>query len=273
MENIFTVAKPYLTFISLTGFFPMSFDGPASKGLLKTRKLEASISSVALAILIYILIICVINKSYVDNDSVILVAGWNIYTNMQTASFIFMLAYQILRRNKIANLLGNIRSVDKEVRLAKCIHDYAIEYFDLLQCEKLNIFIDFRLHKIFVRCVIVSIFSIMPLFVAVTVGAYYLGEFNMTNGIIYVFINFLNFIIVSQFFLATTAIRERFSALNRSLKCSKSHGTVKVVAAKNPNLIDYESVYQSLCDAIKIVNDSLTIHFVFVFAALLVNEI
>lgn len=93
----------------------MSFEGATRKGILKTRKLDAFISSVMILILICCLIICLVNKSFMESQWAILIEGWNFCINSQLIAQTYILVRQIRKRRKIVNLLEKIQFADKEV--------------------------------------------------------------------------------------------------------------------------------------------------------------
>lgn len=115
MDNIFTASKPILWLTRGAGLCLMSFEGPASLGVLKLKKRNIFICICNLIILLALASINFINKSFVQNDSAIITEGWNIEVMLHFLSIFFLFGYQIYKRESVARLLHQIHNFDVEV--------------------------------------------------------------------------------------------------------------------------------------------------------------
>lgn len=90
----------------------------------------------------------------------------------------------------------------------------------------------------------------------------------------FIFINVLRVFYLTQFILATSAIRVRFKALNSVFKRRNSKPVWTSFSYLDMTKIwEVERIFQQLCDCIDIVNDTFTFQIVFVYAVLLVTFI
>lgn len=77
------------------------------------------------------------------------------------------------------------------------------------------------------------------------------------------FIEFYRMIYVIQFTLACAALRERFKKLNNLLKIVK-------LDVDGKEIVTVGQLYHKLCDAIEVLNESFTFHFITIFLNLIV---
>jgi hypothetical protein len=117
MENIFTVAKPFLTFAKLLGVFPMSFEGPARKGFLKVHWSDLMFSGLGFIslILYFYFTMLVENLFSFLSDSMIVLKVWKVVLKLSSLVLFCQFWYQLTRRRLIARFLHLIRNFDMEV--------------------------------------------------------------------------------------------------------------------------------------------------------------
>lgn len=116
MENIYTSAKPFVTFANYSGLFPLSFEGSAAKGILNLRKINLVFVCASLFTLICFIAINVVNKSFVVNNSALLVEAWNICVIAELLSFLYLFVYQNCKRDSVVKFLKEIHEVDEDVK-------------------------------------------------------------------------------------------------------------------------------------------------------------
>lgn len=88
----------------------------------------------------------------------------------------------------------------------------------------------------------------------------------------YTFINIFRGFFLVQFVLACSAIQVRFKALNDEF--TRKHSTIRKLFFPKPNITTnfyLGKTFQQLCDCIDIVNETLTINFIPMFAVFLVR--
>lgn len=139
----------------------------------------------------------------------------------------------------------------------------------------MNLTIDHKTHKKYIFIAI----SIFIAFVFVLSSSYPLSQlilapnkslkFVMTFSFAYIhiFMNFYTF----QFIVVNSAIWLRFKALNSKFKTKFPRQNVKIVAAKNFDLVQASNYFHNLCDGIEIINNTFTFHAVFIFMQLMVS--
>lgn len=139
MENIFSASKPILTLAKLLGLFPMSFEGPARKGLLKLKCVNVIISLFwFVAALFMILNRSPFSKVYTGSSQV-LPRAWEVLMNLELFSYIFNFCYQNWKRKNIVKFLKIIHKSDEKVEIylfdTKCFNFYFLgkKFESLLQ--------------------------------------------------------------------------------------------------------------------------------------------
>jgi hypothetical protein len=118
MENVFTAAKPFVVFAKLLGVFPMSFDGPTSKGLLKTRRRDWICTSLSLLLMLSGLLLLRSLKSsfYLLADSEISLEAWYIAGYLHVSSISIFIFVQARGREKIVKFLNLLHDFDNKVK-------------------------------------------------------------------------------------------------------------------------------------------------------------
>ena len=116
MDNIFTAAKPFLSFLKLFGFFPYSFEEPARNGVFKIRATGVALTLCSVSILLYLTWSNLSFMVLVTNESKLLVYAWNIAKHMETFSLFLMFGYQLLKSKNIISFLKTISEIDEDVK-------------------------------------------------------------------------------------------------------------------------------------------------------------
>lgn len=119
MENIFTVAKPFLTFAKLVGVFPMSFEGNARKGKLKFHILNLIPSAIILGFHIPLIVFFLISRNLFASlkYSKVSYEIWNILTVFKLLTELISLTVQLFKFKNVVELLNLIRNFDNEVNV------------------------------------------------------------------------------------------------------------------------------------------------------------
>jgi predicted ATPase len=118
MDNIFTVSRPFLEFFRLVGLFPMAFDGPDRRGILRVSWLGIVTSVILISWSVAVNILTILYKGFSrvqDQPSGILLAGATSSVMFESFSLIFIIFYQLFKRKKILTFLRNVDRVDKKV--------------------------------------------------------------------------------------------------------------------------------------------------------------
>jgi hypothetical protein len=117
MENIFTVAKPFLTFAKLLGVFPMSFEGSARRGLLKVHLTDLIYPVFAQILLFSNLFYSLFAKSFYhhSSDSKITTEGWNVIVKLGKVVVICQIIGQLWKRKNFVRFLNMIQNFDMQV--------------------------------------------------------------------------------------------------------------------------------------------------------------
>jgi hypothetical protein len=104
------------------------------------------------------------------------------------------------------------------------------------------------------------------------------GLTNQTNlqiGTCYSFMNLVRDIYFIQFLFAASSIKRRFRQLNEALSSMtnmKKIGNFQMIETKVKRTILIVELYQDLCDAVEIVNQSFTFHFIGIFLGFMVKN-
>jgi hypothetical protein len=116
MDNIYSAAAPFLRLLEFFGLFPMTFRGPATKGIIAFRWTDL-IATFCLFLLISLTIVSSnVNKSFVTSNSNLLVHGWQISNYLLYLSMLLISAYQVLKRKNIVAFLRKLHEADGKVK-------------------------------------------------------------------------------------------------------------------------------------------------------------
>jgi hypothetical protein len=271
MENIFTVAKPFLIFAKLLGVFPMSFDGPARKGFLKTKLADLVHSIFSFVIIFSLFYYVSFASSLIKSLTATEIAfqGWMTALYLQTSIFICLFLYQLSRCRNVVRFLNLVHCVDKKVKMLTWKLRFL--YFSLIfQTSTMNIRTNHKKQKILVFsaifiglafiCLIVSSFQVMSAEDQTVLSwlSKAVVSFTATHMLFY----------LNQFILVSAVISSRFNEL---LTYIDNLMNFKGVANVHEQMKRAESIFDKLCDGIEIINKSFTWPFVLLFPLLLVS--
>lgn len=119
MENFYTSVKSFLFFAKLLGIFPMSFEGPARKGLLKVKWQNVFISFCLVLVTVSLFTMRFSFDLTFAKNSEILAKAWDIMTDVEILSYFLLFCYQIFKRKNILKFMKTIQSIDDEVESTK----------------------------------------------------------------------------------------------------------------------------------------------------------
>lgn len=116
MKNVFTSAKPFYVLAKILGLFALSFDGPASKGNLRTKWLDFFYSGVFFLLpAILIAMYSLFGDDLVD-ESALLAKAWVVQNIFGVALLIIPFAYQQSKRQSIKTFLNGLDAFDTKVK-------------------------------------------------------------------------------------------------------------------------------------------------------------
>lgn len=115
MENIFTAVKPFYIFAKFLGLFPMTFEGPMSKGILRVKWYDVAASALAILVPIVIIAVNLIIGDESASSSSLLSNAWTIEAIAGDALVMIIFIYQQLKRQKIEEFLIKLHDFDEKV--------------------------------------------------------------------------------------------------------------------------------------------------------------
>lgn len=119
MENIFTASKPFINFATFLGLFPMSFEGPARKRILKLSFFGVLLSCCSLLLLVYITVSNLASEDHYSTKASVFFDDTRIFLiTAELLSYIFFLINQLCKRKSILRFLELIHEFDVEVNCA-----------------------------------------------------------------------------------------------------------------------------------------------------------
>lgn len=117
MENIFTVAKPFIIFIKALGLFPMSFHGPARKGSLKIHHKDVIFSCFLFFVSFFVILKGFSTMKWFKENSELTNTAWTVMISLDLMSFFILFIYQIFKLKEIVKFLNLIQKIDSEVKI------------------------------------------------------------------------------------------------------------------------------------------------------------
>lgn len=115
MDNIYTTVQAFATLLKVLGVFPMSFEGPARKGVLKTKFRDVVITIFPVSVLIVLILFALLDHKLVTIESSILAKAWNFCLILGLFMLLVAFVYQIIHRHNIRDLLQLLDNFDQEV--------------------------------------------------------------------------------------------------------------------------------------------------------------
>lgn len=117
MENIFTVAKPFLTFGNIFGVCSISFEGPAQEGILKTQSKDLLLSLISFMTLISMTYFYTISENMYKHliDDKLTNDVWYIVTILSYLMLLCQFLYQFWKRKNLVKFLNLLQTFDVKV--------------------------------------------------------------------------------------------------------------------------------------------------------------
>lgn len=115
MENIYTTVRSFYYLSKVLGVFPKSFNGPTSKGALKTKWYDILISASSFLLLLVLIVIICNSEGVIKVDSSILVRAWEISLVVGLLFLLIQVCFQLYNRNKICDFLRHLHEFDCKV--------------------------------------------------------------------------------------------------------------------------------------------------------------
>lgn len=257
MENIFTSSKPFLLLGKIVGIFPMSFVGPTRKGILKTNWIDLIPFCCTLGILIFLFALHLLLDMFNVRDSMMVSYGWSLARYSEYSSYVFLLSYQLLKRQNIVRFLKQVQRADDEAKNLKVIVNLRSHRCHLLRLMLIVVVV------LIVMVILSPLVIYLKSFSTRTVGISILSSFVVT---------ILKFSFFAQLMLSCLCLRKRFEILHENIKWSIVCSNQKVFMNNSASWVRIGRIYQSLCNGIEIINETFTIHFVFLFGNILVRK-
>lgn len=117
MDNVYTSFELLLRITNFVGFFPISFNGPARRGILETSCADCIIAAVVVIVNSVLVFFILANNAFVSLDSKILHYGWAVIL-MSEYIFIFLLHFLYLFRAKnFVKFLHKLNWIDEMVKV------------------------------------------------------------------------------------------------------------------------------------------------------------
>lgn len=93
----------------------MSFEGPPRKGILKGHSLDFISTCFMLAALLFLILGRQSLKITAIADSRVLNGAWDVVSTFEYASMVFIVVYQVMKKENILTFLGLLNRVDEQV--------------------------------------------------------------------------------------------------------------------------------------------------------------
>lgn len=119
MENIYTTVKPFYLLAKVMGTFPMTFEGQATRGVLKTKWHDVLLSIIAVLILIAFIVTKYNMETVIKVESSMLVRAWDLYFLFGFHLLIVQLCLQLCKRNQICEFMRLLHKFDAEASNSK----------------------------------------------------------------------------------------------------------------------------------------------------------
>lgn len=119
MDSIYKSFKPFYYLSKLLGVFPMSFQGKAGNGELKTKWHDFVISILSFTFLICLITSQIKFNNFLKSDSSISTKASEISVLIALFFLLISFVFQISKRHQIVNFLKLLNSYDIEVKTMK----------------------------------------------------------------------------------------------------------------------------------------------------------
>lgn len=115
MENIYTASKPFYNLTKCLGLFPMSYDGPTTKGFFKVKWHDVLSSIISMWFCVLLLCLGLLFEGRLPSRSPFLSQVWIVHILVGNVFIFFLSFYQTAKYQSIADFLASIEQFDKKV--------------------------------------------------------------------------------------------------------------------------------------------------------------
>lgn len=116
MDNVYTTVRPFYCVLKFLGGFPMSFEGPARKGIFKQKLCDVLNPCIAACTFFLIFGMVFSRDDTIYSPSEILMRAWIFSLIFCLLMDFIAFCYQIAKRNSIVKFLKQIDVIDKKVK-------------------------------------------------------------------------------------------------------------------------------------------------------------
>lgn len=133
MENIFSVSEPYYFLCKVLGLFPMSFEGPKTKGVFKTKWNDVVCSLLSLIVPVLLIALNFYLEYGPTSSSAMLSDLWKIQAVFGVFLILLQHSYQISKNKEIPRFLNAVNEFDQKVVLCSELdiieisHDFLVK--------------------------------------------------------------------------------------------------------------------------------------------------
>jgi hypothetical protein len=208
MESCYAEIEPFFKISKNFGLFPMSFEGPISKGSLKFTKFSI-LRTVVAFVLLFLMIAMIVLNLFVNQsecDTFLGVVVWSWFLLFGFSLLIIQLIIQICKTAATKNFIHFMNAIDNKF-------------------HGLYIKINHRRYRKFILYVTVTIFGVILIrffasliLFSIRGGYYSTGSKMITQETGFTLVLFFECYFSLQFIFPTFQIRERFILLRNSLR-------------------------------------------------------
>lgn len=116
MDNIYTIARPFLLVLKIFGLISLTFKGSAFRGKIEFNIFD-KINMTAKLILVIFLLVGDINYHFKVDDPTITTVSWNLTAKLSVALVVLSLLYQWKKHNSIISFIHLLHKIDVQVIL------------------------------------------------------------------------------------------------------------------------------------------------------------
>jgi nitrate reductase gamma subunit len=204
MENFYTSVKPFYNFARILGFFPLVFEGPVRKGVLK----KALWTSLLPLMVLLILSVCNVlhYKHFVHDASseFLKFSVWSIATMVNYTLLLLQFIFHLTKASKVKKFMVFMQKCDEKFNAT-------------------SLFIDHKQQRKYIKCLIFAVLLLTLLRYIETLVVYkiFLRELQRTSFVQEHFCAYFMLyecFFCLQFIIPAYIVRERFKILKSSLR-------------------------------------------------------
>lgn len=251
----------------------MSFVESSKRISKKVKWIDVLLTCCSFSILIYFNVASLLEtNSLAVTKSSFLLTAWDMIRKAELFSSCFLFIYQIQRRKLIVQFLEKLHNFDEKVRKSWFRKFKNISIF---QAKSFHIFVPHKSCRNYEICrIIVTVLAIVSMSMFIPLAYLFVKEqaLNASVASVYLFVVTVRVFFGVQFIFASFAIRKRFEALNVHLMDSTSTKVLSLIAKNHFLASNYSVIYNILCDAIDLANETFTFQLIFVFGITMVRR-